>query len=158
LKYSVPQTFQERFPNDISFAELRDSPTLLIGGFNNPMTVELTKGLRFVMSARDEIDDAQDSHRRWVLHASADSHDTEDYAIVTRLIQRPSNAPMLSVAGMGQYGTLAAADFVCNPTAISDMLHHLPNDWANKNLQLILHVKVIDFKPVATEVVAEHAW
>jgi hypothetical protein len=152
------QTFQERFPNDISFAELRNSPTLLVGGFNNPMTVELTKGLRFVMSARNEIDDAQDPHRRWLLHASLDSHDTEDYAIVTRLIQSPGDVPLLSVAGMGQYGTLAAADFVCNPAAISDMVHHLPKDWASRNLQLILHVKVIDFKPAATEVVAVHAW
>jgi hypothetical protein len=152
------QTFQERFPNDISFAELRNSPTLLVGGFNNLMTLELTKDLRFVMRARNEIDDTQDPHRRWLLHASEDSHDTEDYAIVTRLIQRPGDAPMLSVAGMGQYGTLAAADFVCNPAAISDMVHHLPSNWANENLQLILHVKVIDFKPVATEVVAVHAW
>jgi hypothetical protein len=122
------------------------------------MTVELTKGLRFVMSTRNEIDDAQDPHRRWLLHASLDSHDTEDYAIVTRLIQRPADAPMLSVAGMGQYGTLAAADFVCNPAAISEMVRHLPKDWASRNLQIILHVKVIDFKPVATDVVAVHAW
>lgn len=152
------QTFQERFPNDVSFAELRNSPTLLVGGFNNPMTVELTKGLRFVMSARNEIDDAQDPHRRWLLHASLDSHDTEDYAIVTRLIQSPGDVPLLSVAGMGQYGTLAASDFVCNPVAISDMVRHLPKDWANRNLQLILHLKVIDFKPAATEVVAVNAW
>ena len=152
------QGFQERFPNDISFAELRNSPTLLVGGFNNPMTLELTKGLRFVMHARNEIDDTQNPNRRWLLHASADSHDTEDYAIVTRLTQRPGDAPILSVAGMGQYGTLAASDFVCSPAAISDMTHLLPKDWASRNLQLILHVKVIDFKPAATEVIAVHVW
>jgi hypothetical protein len=49
------QTFRERFPNDISFAELRDTPTVLIGGFNNPMTIELTKYLPFVLVARNEI-------------------------------------------------------------------------------------------------------
>ena len=152
------QSFQERFPNDISFAELRNSPTLLVGGFNNPMTLELTKGLRFVMHARNEIDDMQDSNRHWLLHASADSHDTEDYAIVTRLTQTPGDAPILSVAGMGQYGTLAASDFVCSPAAISAMTHLLPKDWASRNLQLILHVKVIDFKPAATEVIAVHVW
>ena len=152
------QSFQERFPNDISFAELRNSPTLLVGGFNNPMTLELTKGLRFVMRARNEIDDMQDPNRRWLLHASADSHDTEDYAIVTRLTQRPGDAPILSVAGMGQYGTLAASDFVCSPAAISEMTRLLPKGWASRNLQLILHVKVIDFKPAATDVVAVHVW
>lgn len=152
------QSFQERFPNDISFAELRNSPTLLVGGFNNPMTLDLTKGLRFVMRARNEIDDMQDPNRRWLLHASIDSRDTEDYAIVSRLIQKPGDAPILSVAGMGQYGTLAASDFVCSPSAISEMTRLLPKDWASRNLQLILHVKVIDFKPAATEVVAVHVW
>jgi len=151
------QRFQERFPNDISFAELRNNPSLLVGGFNNPMTIELTKKLRFVLRARNEIDDTQDPTRRWVLNASQDSHDTEDYAIVTR-IAHSSDAPMLSVAGMGQYGTLAAADFICNPTAISDMARNLPPHWESQNLQFILHVKVVDFKVAGTEVVATHLW
>jgi len=152
------QSLQERFPNDISFAELRNSPSLLVGGFNNPMTLELTKNLRFVLGARNEIDDRQDHNRRWLLHASEDSHDTEDYAIVTRLTQTHDDAPMLSVAGMGQYGTLAAADYICSPTAISELTHQLPRHWASRNLQLVLHVKVVDFKPAATEVVAIHTW
>jgi hypothetical protein len=59
---------------------------------------------------------------------------------------------------MGQYGTLAAADFICNPAAISEIQRKLPADWAHKNLQLILHVKVADFKPAATEVVATYSW
>lgn len=152
------QVFQERFPNDISFAELRESPSLLVGGFNNPMTLELTKSLRFVLGARNVILDRQDSNRRWQLHASVDSHDTEDYAIVTRVTQRHGDSPILAVAGMGQYGTLAAANFVCSPAAISDITRALPKDWANRNLQLILKVKVVDFKPIATQVIAVNVW
>jgi hypothetical protein len=152
------QAFQERFPNDVSFAELRNSPTILIGGFNNPMTMELTKDLRFVMRAHNEIDDAQDPNRRWLLHASNDSHDTEDYAIITRMVAHSGDAPVLSVAGLGQYGTLAAADFVCNPASLRQLANQLPGDWAAHNLQVILHLKVVDFKPVATEVVAVHTW
>jgi hypothetical protein len=151
------QSFQERFPNDISFAELRNSPSILIGGFNNPMTLELTKKLRFVLRARNEIDDTEDTKRRWLLNASPDSHDTEDYAIVTR-VAHSADAPMLSVAGMGQYGTLAAADFICNPAAISEMARNLPEHWEKRNLQLVLHVKVIDFKVAATQVIATHTW
>ena len=154
----LKQTFQERFPNDISFAELRNSPSVLVGGFNNTMTLELTKNMRFVLRARNEIDDMQDPKRRWLLNASLDSHDTEDYAIITRLTQRHGDAPTLSVAGMGQYGTLAAADFICSPAAISEMARHLPKDWMNRNLQLILHVKVVDFNRSTTEVVAMHTW
>lgn len=46
---SQQQLFQERFPDDISFAEFRNNPTVLVGGFNNPMTTELTKNLPFVL-------------------------------------------------------------------------------------------------------------
>jgi len=152
------QAFQERFPNDVSFAELRNSPTILVGGFNNPMTMELTKNLRFVMRAHGEIDDTQDPNRRWLLHASSDSKDTEDYAIITRMVAHSGDAPVLSVAGMGQYGTVAAADFVCNPASLRQIASQLPKDWAAHNLQVILHLKVVDFKPVATEVVAVHTW
>jgi hypothetical protein len=76
------KTFQERFSNDISFAELRSNPTILVGGFNNPMTRELTRNLRFVFASRNRIEDRQQLGKAWVLQASQDSHDTEDYAII----------------------------------------------------------------------------
>ena len=151
------QAFQERFPDDVSFAELRNNATVLVGGFNNPMTIELTKGLPFVFRAHNEIDDTA-TGRKWILHASLDSHDTEDYAIVTRLPNRNGDAPVLSVAGIGGYGTIAAANFVCNPAVISQLAKGLPPHWANRNLQLVLHVKVIDFKPVSVEIVAKQVW
>jgi hypothetical protein len=151
------QTFQERFPNDISFAELRDDPTVLVGGFNNPMTLELTKFLPFVLRTRTEIDDTR-TGRRWLLHASTDSHNTEDYAIITRLVQRNGDAPILSVAGLGQYGTIASSNFICTPSSISQLARQLPKNWAGKNLQVLLHVRVVDFKAVSSDVVAVQTW
>jgi hypothetical protein len=157
---SHKQTFQERFPNDVSFAELRNNATVLVGGFNNPMTIALTKSLPFVFRARNEIDDTTNG-RKWILHASPDSHDTEDYAIVTRMTNRNGDAPVLSVAGMGQYGTIAAANFVTNPAIISQLARGLEHDqphWADRNLQVVLHVKVVDFKPISVEIVAKKIW
>ena len=152
------QKFQERFPNDISFAELHNSPTVLVGGFNNPMTLELTRHLPFVLRARNEIDETVAPGRRWLLRTSEDSHYTEDYAIVTRLTQHNSDAPMMSVAGMGQYGTLAAANFICSPSSMAKLARRLPADWARHNLQVLLHVRVVDFEPTSTDVVAVHTW
>jgi hypothetical protein len=152
------QPFQERFPDDISFAELRNSPSVLVGGFNNPMNIELTKDLRFVLRVRNEIDDQQNPNHRWQLHASEDSHDTEDYAIISRLIQKPGNAPILSAAGMGQYGTEAAAEFISRPASIAGLTRRLPKNWQTRNLQIVLHVKVVDFKPSTTEIVGLYTW
>lgn len=152
------QAFEERFPNDISFAEVRDHPTILIGGFNNPTTLELTRTLPFVLSGRNQIVDRTIPDRSWELHASTDSHDTEDYAIVSRLLASKDIAPMVSVAGLGQYGTLAATELISKPENLEPLIATLGPKWASLNFQAVLRIKVVDFKPVSTVVVATHSW
>ena len=147
--------FQDRFPNDVSYAELRSTPSVLIGGFNNPMTIELTKNLEFVLLRGNEILDSEHPSRKWTLQAAPD---TADYAILTRLVQRDGDAPLLAVAGIGQFGTIAAAHLVCDPAAIYRISRELPKDWATKNLQAVLHVSVVDFKPTITGVLAYKSW
>ncbi len=152
------QHFAERFPNDISFAELRGSPTILVGGYNNPTSAEMTKGLRFRLMRHNEIDDTQNHERTWELHASLDSHETEDYAILTRTLQQGTDAPLLSVAGMGQYGTQSAAEFIASPTSLASLDSVLGKGWQDKSVQLVLHVRIHDFKPSRPEIVAFHTW
>jgi hypothetical protein len=152
------KNFQERFPNDISFAEVRNNPTVLIGGFNNPMTRELTRNFRFVLASRNRIEDRNQPGKAWVLHASTDSHDTEDYAIVTRVLRHEEDEPLMSVAGMGQYGTLAATNFICRPENLQQLNSSLGKDWQRHNFQIVLRIKIIDFKPVSTSIIATHTW
>jgi hypothetical protein len=154
----MQKPFQERFSNDISFAEIRSSPTILVGGFNNPMTRELTKNLRFFFVSRNRIQDRERPERAWVLRASQDAHDTEDYAIISRLLPQDGSSPMISVAGLGQYGTLAATEFVFDPQRLREFERSAAKDWRQRNLQILLHIKVSDFKPAPGEVVAIHIW
>jgi hypothetical protein len=150
------KSFQERFPNDVSFAELRENPSVLIGGFNNPMTLALTKQLQFVMRGGDEIIDTQNPKRKWQL--DNEPPDTADYAIITRLVQRGGDAPFIGVAGLGQYGTLAAAELICSPASIHLITDRLPKDWSDKNLQVVVRITIVNFKPSASEVVAYKSW
>lgn len=152
------QDFEERFPNDISFAEVRDHPTILIGGFNNPTTLELTRTLPFVLSGRNRIVDRDTPNRFWELHASSDSHDTEDYAVLSRLLGAKEVAPLVSVAGLGQYGTLAATELISKPGNLDPLIAALGPKWASRNFQAVLRIKVVDFKPVSTVVVATRSW
>jgi len=148
---------QIRFSNDISFAEVRSNPTISIGGFNNQMTREFTKKLRFTLTSRNRIDDHLNPGQSWLLNASIDSHDTEDYALITRLLSGNTTGPFLSLAGMGQYGTLSATDFVCDEESIKKLARLAPN-WQHQNLQVVLRIKVVDYKAVSTEIVAVHTW
>lgn len=152
-------TFENRFPNDISFTELRKSPAILVGGFNNPVTMELTKNLRFVMTDRHHIVDRLDNRRGWTLYQAKDAHDnTEDYAIVTRLMGQDGEAPLLVLAGMGQYGTVGATEFALSPSMMKSLNRLAPHGWEKRNLQVVLHLRVADFKNTVPEIMAVHSW
>ncbi|MEZ2345788.1 hypothetical protein [Terriglobus sp. RCC_193] len=155
---SLHQPIQERFANNISFAEVQSNPTILIGGFNNPMSMELARNLRFTLTSRTRIEDHRSGGRVWILSAPLDARDTQDYAIVTRLVSHKEAAPVLEVAGLGQYGTLAAMQFVCDPDTILSLNKTAGPDWMHHNLQLVLRIRVLDYRPASTEIVAADSW
>ena len=150
--------YQERFPDDVSFAELRENPSVLVGGFNNPLTLELTKQLEFVMRGGDEIVDTLDPKRRWQIDKVKDAAGTSDYAIITRIVRRDGDAPFIAIAGTGSGGTLAAAELICSPSNIHLITDGLPKDWPGKNFQAVVRIKITDFKPSASGVVAFKSW
>jgi hypothetical protein len=150
--------FEERFPNDISFGEVHEHPSVLIGGANNPITRDLTRNLPFVRRGRNRIEDREHPDKGWELHASTDLHDTDDYAIVTRLHGKGDASAMVSVAGMGAHGTLAAAEFLCRSEHVRVLRDLLGPDWLKHNFQAVLHIKIIDFRPTAMDIVAFRQW
>jgi hypothetical protein len=64
----------------------------------------------------------------------------------------------VEIAGITQYGTDAASDMVTNPELMAEALHGAPPDWQKKNLQLVLHVKVISGAPSSPQVLKRHFW
>jgi hypothetical protein len=85
-------------------------------------------------------------------------HDTEDFAIVSRVINQPGEAPYLSIAGLGASGTQAASDFVSSNAQLTALAKAAPRGWQDKNMQVVLRIKIVDFKPVSTDIVAIHTW
>lgn len=84
---------------------------------------------------------------RWYLpNLPADRHTSEDYAMLVEL------------SGITQYGTDAAGDLLTNADLLSEALHGAPSGWQRKNLQLVLHVKVISEVPATPQVVASYFW
>jgi hypothetical protein len=65
---------------------------------------------------------------------------------------------LVEVAGITQYGTDAGADLVTNPDLMAEAFRTAPAGWQKKNLQLVLHVKVIAGSPASPQVVAAHFW
>lgn len=145
---------------DLSFQDLRTAPAVLIG-YSYTRWREISKELRFFIDAESRPRMVTDNGKptQWSLpNLPADRRTNEDYAIVTRVFHPDTQAMLVEVVGILQYGTEAAADLITSPELLAEALRAAPKNWQNKNLQLVLHVKVISGTPASPKVVASHFW
>ena len=146
--------FDIRYGSDVTYGDFRLHPTVLIGAHNNYWTLSTTKNLRIAFEGLDSIVDRSDAKKSWV----ANSDRTEDYALVSRVMNAWNGKVVVVVAGVGQGGTRAAAEFVTNPQSISKLTRSLPRGWQTKNIQIVLHTRVKNQIPSAPEVVSTYCW
>jgi hypothetical protein len=150
--------FEMRSGEDVAFSDLRESPTLLVGAFNNRWTMELTGDLPFTFGSGLTIRDHGDKTRTWTPTITPDGSVTLDYAIVTRIPHSKSDQPLITIAGITQSGTRAAADFITSPQLLDDFLKNAPKDWSSKSMQIVLQTKVVNNIPTSPSVVVSRYW
>lgn len=152
------KAYELRYAGDISAGDLRASPTVLIGAFNNPWTLNVTEPLHFAFVRGDTIIDRSDGKRSWSVRISPDGSTSDDYAVVTRMRNPKTGQLLLTAAGIGQYGTQAASEFLGSPQRIAEFATKAPRGWSSRNLQIVLHVKVADEVPSVVEIAAVYYW
>lgn len=162
-RYHKP--YRVRAQRATSFADLRDTPAVLIGAFDNPWTLRTADQLRFTFHKDSQQDtgmvqDRQDpENSAWKLVKYWPDWDVpEDYAIVTRMVDNTTDRPVIIAAGLTQYGTLGAGEFLSNQDYFSDATRHLPRGWQKKNLQIVLRVPVVNRISGRPRVLATHVW
>ena len=143
-----------RFVNDVTYGDIRQSPTILIGAHNNIWTLTMTENLRFGFQGHSTIVDHVDPRRQW----TANFDRSETYGIVARILNSWNGKVVMVVGGVGYSGTRAAGDFITNPQSISKMVDSLPKDWEKKNIEVVLHTTVKNQIPSAPDVVATYTW
>ena len=152
--------YRLRVGSVVSFDDLRTSPAILIG-YSYTRWKEISSQLRYFIDASHNpvmITDAGRPTPFALPNLPPDRRTNEDYAIVTRVFNTDTHAMLVELAGVTQYGTDAAADLVTNPDLLAEALHSAPRNWQAKNLQLVLHVKVISGTPSSPKVVAASFW
>ncbi len=154
-----------RLASGLEFADLRNVQTLLIGAVTNRWTLEMQQTWRFRFSwtpgTRTVIVDNQappESGRQWSIVAQDDGSAPEDYILVCRIRSQSTGGWLLVGAGLKQFGTEAAGHLLADPEQLGAILSKLPAGWENKNLQLVLHAKVIRNTPALPDVVASYVW
>jgi hypothetical protein len=154
----LKKPYELRFAQDISPGDLHAAPIVLLGAFNNQWTLNTTSPLRFSFSGGDTIKDAYDPKRYWRVNVKPDGRTTDDYAVISRLLNGDRGQTRMTAAGIGEYGTQAAAEFLSSPEKINAFARTASAGWSSKNLQIVIHVQVVDEVPASVEIVATHQW
>lgn len=147
--------------NDTPSKELKSGPVILIGAFSNPWTLRLTENLRFTydLDPKNVIRDRMQRERQWRLqNLTPDWQTSEDFAIVSRFQSPETGEPVVVVAGLTNFGTEAAGEFLTSSEMLASALHDAPKDWKRKNFQFVLHTKLIGKTPERPTVVAKYFW
>jgi hypothetical protein len=141
--------------------ELREHPVILIGGYNNQWTLRLLQPLRFHFSPVTDGQWIQDSAHPGT-HLERDPSlpysSADDYAIVARFHDATTDSWVVALAGVGRNGTEAAAQFATSPHYMQLLRDQAGTDFANRNVEAVLKVSVIDGKTGAPALLAVHVW
>ena len=149
--------------NSVPFADLRHSQAYLIGSFSNRWTMELGQNWRFQFRwTPDNIPTIADTQvstaRQWRTPAKDDGSTPEDYSLIARIRNSPTGGLLIISAGIKQFGTEAAGRLLADPAELGSILNKLPAGWEDKNVEIVLHNRVLGNTSAQPEVVASHVW
>jgi hypothetical protein len=152
---------QLRIGSAYTYEDLRNSPAVAIGGFNNKWTMQLVSSLRFALVEDNEhymIREQIPGGRVWTTRLGPHGETLEDFAIVSRLIDSKTGQFTVTVAGIGPKGTQTAGEFVSSARYLEEGLAGAPADWPKRNLQILLQTTVTDSVSGPPHVIATYAW
>jgi hypothetical protein len=145
---------------ETTLAQIRESPTVLVGAYNNLWSQRLLAPLRFHFNVRSDeaILDSLHPEKRWARDASKPFTQTPDYAIVARFRNPSTDSFVVVLAGLQRFGTDAASRFAVSSRLLDTFNKQVGYNWTDKNIEVVLRVDVIDGKAGAPIIEATHIW
>jgi hypothetical protein len=157
--------FRLRDDSSITFADLKDAPVILVGAMNNEWTLRLLAPLRFNIQLDHETNTAwiadrqHPSRRDWAKNNAVPPEKiTDDYALISRFQNQTTGQFAVISAGLYRFGTIAASEFLTDPTLISELAATAPRGWETQNVQIVIATKVIDGNAGRPRIIASYFW
>jgi hypothetical protein len=147
-----------RYGTGLPFLDLKGSPTVLIGAYDNYWTMELAHDLPFFFDRGGRIRERGGQHRVWSSVARADNAIREDFAVVFRLLDSKAGGPVIAIAGLTTCGTQAAAEFITDPTQLKKLGGIPRGSLEHKNLEFVLHASLENCTPTSVDIVGQQVW
>jgi hypothetical protein len=149
--------------SEASFAQLREGPIVLIGGFDNIWTLRVTQKLRFGFVSKDGVaiivDRKSPKQTSWATAWDLPYQKlSRDYAIVARIHDNTTGQPVIVAAGISEEGTESAGEILYNPMYLDSLLAKLPANWEKLNMEAVIETQVIEGHPGPPSVLAVETW
>ncbi len=159
------ENYRFRLQPSAKMEDMRDGPSILIGGFNNSWALKLTGESRFSF-ARDPqahsiwiVDHQRPDFRKWSHDLTAPYTDlTEDYAIVSRVLDPTTGKLVVIASGLFKFGTEAAGEFLTCDTCMKELAAAGPSDWSQKNMQVVIGASVVGRTAGPPRILATYFW
>jgi hypothetical protein len=165
LLQTYGKTYRVQGATTTTLTDLRRSPSVFIGAFDNSWTLRLTSPLRFHFANNPEmtrfwIEDRNNPTKRdWLLDRSQQETGTyKDYALVARLVDSNTDRFVVVAAGVARGGTTAAGEFLVDAHHMSELVRQAPRDWSRKNMEIVLETQVIDGRSGPPRIDAVYVW
>ena len=149
--------------SSLNFAEFRGSNAYLIGSLTNHWTMELSQNWPFQFGWTERQDAAirdttSRTEKQWTVVSNGDGLTPDDYSLICRVRDSPTGGLLIVAAGLKQFGTEAAGRIITDPESFGAILEKLSPGWADRNLQIVVHVRVIGNSPARPELTAWRVW
>jgi hypothetical protein len=151
---------QIRFGEDYTYEDLRSSPTILIGAYNNPWIGRVMSDLPIGFGESDGILWIEDRTKPGQVWKASENGrlGSKDFALIARLPHSKTSQSLLILSGIGMVGTKAAGHFVIDPGDLETVLRGAPTGWEGKNLEIVLETDIVDGSPSPPRAVALKVW
>ena len=126
--------YELRFGSELTYAELRDSPCLLLGGFNMDWVALITHNLRYVPRLDQETGERSFfdnwTKQKWMTAIPPDKpYVTLDYGLVCRIFDTDTGQIVFLADGLYTFGTGGAAMLLFVPRLFSELVKTAPAGW-----------------------------
>jgi hypothetical protein len=145
--------------------DMRDGPSVLIGGFNNSWALKLDSAARFSFGRDLQAhliwiqDREHPDFRKWSHVLTGPLADlTEDYAIVSRVLDPSTGKVVVTASGLFKFGTEAAGEFLTCEPCMKGLAVAGPKDWDRKNVQVVIGASVVGRTAGTPHILATYFW
>jgi hypothetical protein len=147
---SQKRPVRERLNLGTNLNDLREGPTIFLGGLSNQWTLQILEPLRYRFAGSDAdqyyIRDAKDpDNRQWSVRLR-DKMTTvnRDFAIIARVHSDELGQTVMIAAGIGMSGTAAAGEFLADPKQAKELQRRMGSALKDHDFQAVLQTDVVN--------------